>query len=106
MARVPGLFSPGSFIAAGDPFLTLHREMNRLFDDVARGSPSASGQGGSDNKTVVDRKAIALGEAKAGLVDFEGEWPDLQKRLQLIEKGPCFRPRSFAFQSQNVGAFV
>jgi HSP20 family protein len=33
-----------------DPFLSLHREMNRLFDDVFRGStgqmPSSQGQGG------------------------------------------------------------
>ena len=48
MARVPSLFSPGSLWGAGgaDPFLTLHREMNRLFDDVLRGGAvSAGGQG-------------------------------------------------------------
>jgi HSP20 family protein len=45
MARVPGLFSPGSLWGTGgsDPFLTLHREMNRLFDDVLRGSPVSLG---------------------------------------------------------------
>ena len=34
MARVPSLFNPGSLLGVGgnDPFLTLHREMNRLFD--------------------------------------------------------------------------
>jgi len=50
MARVPSLFSPGSLLGTGgsDPFLTLHREMNRLFDDVLRGgSVSSGGQGGS-----------------------------------------------------------
>ena len=52
MARVPSLFSPGSLLGTGgggDPFLTLHREMNRLFDDVLRGSPVSFGgqQGGS-----------------------------------------------------------
>ena len=50
MARVPSLFSPGSLLGVGgggDPFLTLHREMNRLFDDVLRGGgmPTAA-QGG------------------------------------------------------------
>ena len=45
MARVPSLFSPGTLLGAGDPFLTLHREMNRLFDDVLRGAPAAGGQG-------------------------------------------------------------
>src|SRR3954463_1115047 len=50
MAPVPSPFSPGSPLGAGgsDPFLTLHREMNRLFDDVLRGGPvSSGGQGGS-----------------------------------------------------------
>jgi HSP20 family protein len=32
----------------GDPFMSLHREMNRLFDDVFRGMPTAEGaQGGT-----------------------------------------------------------
>ena len=33
------LFTPASLtsIGSGDPFLSLHREMNRLFDDVLRG---------------------------------------------------------------------
>ena len=47
--------SPFGFGGAGerglgrDPFLSLHREMNRLFDDVLRGTfgvPSREGQGG------------------------------------------------------------
>ena len=52
MARYPmTLFTPGGLMGAGghDPFLTLHREMNRLFDDVARSgapAPSGGGQGG------------------------------------------------------------
>ena len=44
MARVPSLFSPGGLMmGGGDPFLTLHREMNRLFDDVARGPVQPGG---------------------------------------------------------------
>ena len=52
MARHPmTLFTPGGPTSAGpgDPFLALHREMNRLFDDALRGglAPSgAQGQGG------------------------------------------------------------
>jgi HSP20 family protein len=56
MARVPSLFSPGSLLGAGgsDPFLTLHREMNRLFDEVLRGGPvSSSGQGGSQGGVLL-----------------------------------------------------
>ncbi len=48
MARYPTIFSPGSLVGTGgaDPFLALHREMNRLFDDVLRGgSPAAQGRG-------------------------------------------------------------
>ena len=53
MARNP--LSPFGFGGVGergvgsDPFLSLHREMNRLFDDVLRGTfgvPSREGQGG------------------------------------------------------------
>ena len=50
MARFPMIpFTPGSLLLGGaDPFLALHREMNRLFDDVLRGggvAPSTGGQG-------------------------------------------------------------
>ena len=46
MARYPiTLFTPGSLMGAGsaDPFLALHREMNRLFDDAMRGGLAQSG---------------------------------------------------------------
>lgn len=46
MARYPvTFFNPGSLIGAGssDPFLALHREMNRLFDDALRGGLAPSG---------------------------------------------------------------
>ena len=50
MARYPvTLFTPGGLVGAGqgDPFLALHREMNRLFDDALRGGVASSGgQGG------------------------------------------------------------
>jgi HSP20 family protein len=49
-------FRPGSGMVPGDPFLSLHREMNRLFDDVFRGAglPAAAGsQGQGDVGTFV-----------------------------------------------------
>jgi HSP20 family protein len=49
MARNPMTpFRPGGGMFPGDPFLSLHREMNRLFDDVFRGTglPTASGSPG------------------------------------------------------------
>jgi HSP20 family protein len=51
MARLPVRFGFESGFPAPmsgfDPFTTLHREMNRLFDDTLRGWPSQSGSGGS-----------------------------------------------------------
>ena len=49
MARNPMTpFRPGGAMFPGDPFLSLHREMNRLFDDVFRGGglPAATGSQG------------------------------------------------------------
>ncbi|MBM6583878.1 Hsp20/alpha crystallin family protein [Microvirga sp. BT689] len=50
-------YRPGGGMFPGDPFLSLHREMNRLFDDVFRGAnlPAASGsQGQGDVGTYVN----------------------------------------------------
>ena len=51
MARFPlTVFTPGGLMGAGsaDPFLALHREMNRLFDDALRGGVAQAGsQAGS-----------------------------------------------------------
>ena len=50
MARNPlTQFRSGSgLLGGGDPFLSLHREMNRLFDDAFRGMPAqGSATGGS-----------------------------------------------------------
>jgi HSP20 family protein len=55
MARVPNLFNPGTLLSVGtDPFLTLHREMNRLFDDVMRGgAPTTAGQSGGQGAVLL-----------------------------------------------------
>ena len=47
MARNPltPFRSGGGLLGGGDPFLSLHREMNRLFDDAFRGAPATAGQG-------------------------------------------------------------
>jgi HSP20 family protein len=51
MARNPLTPSRSGSRPGGDPFLSLHREMNRLFDDVLRGVglPAAGGQTGGTN---------------------------------------------------------
>jgi len=58
MARNPMTpFRHGGGVFPGDPFLSLHREMNRLFDDVFRGvgQPAATGsQGQGDVGTFVN----------------------------------------------------
>ena len=57
MARYPvTFFTPGSLVGAGsgDPFLALHREMNRLFDDALRGGVAqGGGQGGSQGGALL-----------------------------------------------------
>jgi HSP20 family protein len=70
MARVPSLFGPGSLWGTGgsDPFLTLHREMNRLFDDVLRGSPvSSGGQQGSSQAGVLLAPHLDVSETDTAL---------------------------------------
>jgi HSP20 family protein len=56
MARNPlSPFQPGGPAERGlgaDPFMSLHREMNRLFDDVFRGVPMAGSRGGSGSEFV------------------------------------------------------
>ncbi|MBV9735028.1 MAG: Hsp20/alpha crystallin family protein [Acidisphaera sp.] len=48
MARNPLTFGSGGLMSPGytDPFMSLHREMNRLFDDVMRGGVASGGQAG------------------------------------------------------------
>jgi HSP20 family protein len=56
MARNPlSPFQPGGLAERGlgeDPFMSLHREMNRLFDDVFRGVPMAGRRGSSGGEFV------------------------------------------------------
>ena len=58
MARQPmSPYRPGGLAERGtgaDPFLSLHREMNRLFDDVLRGfgPPAATGQAGGGGNFI------------------------------------------------------
>jgi HSP20 family protein len=49
MALVPSFYSPGNLFGpiGSDPFLTLHREMNRMFDEIMRGSWAGTGQSGN-----------------------------------------------------------
>ncbi|MBF9197358.1 Hsp20/alpha crystallin family protein [Microvirga terrestris] len=49
-------FRPSGGMFPGDPFLSLHREMNRLFDDVFRGAslPAAAGSQGQGGGTFVN----------------------------------------------------
>jgi HSP20 family protein len=56
MARNPlSRFRPGGLAERGfgdDPFLSLHREINRMFDDVFRGSPAWGARGGEGSNFV------------------------------------------------------
>jgi HSP20 family protein len=55
MARNPLAPFRSGGLSAGDPFFSLHREINRLFDDVLQrpGLPTAGGQSGSIGSSLL-----------------------------------------------------
>lgn len=72
--------APSRFREEGDPFMTLHREMNRLFDDVFRGFeiPSLSGMSrmgtGWPHVEVVDTdKDLRISAELPGMEDKDVE---------------------------------
>ncbi len=71
MARNPLTTSrPGFGVLGGnDPFLSLHREMNRLFDDVLRGSgpPAMSGSQGPGNVGSFINASVNVSETEKEL---------------------------------------
>lgn len=71
MARVPSIFAPGALLGAGDPFLTLHREMNRLFDDVLREGSASSG---GDRSAAMLAPSIDVSENE-GEITVHAEMP-------------------------------
>jgi HSP20 family protein len=71
--------TPSRYRDEGDPFLTLHREMNRLFDDVFRGFDMApfggvSRMAGWPHMEVVDNdKDVRISAELPGLEDKDVE---------------------------------
>ncbi len=55
MARNPlyPFRSGGGLLGGGDPFLALHRDVNRLFDEAFRGVPASGGQQQGSSGTIV-----------------------------------------------------
>ncbi|WP_262267377.1 Hsp20/alpha crystallin family protein [Microvirga yunnanensis] len=65
MARNPMTpYRPGGEMFPGDPFLSLHREMNRLFDDVFRGTalPASAGSQGQGDVGAFVNASINVSE--------------------------------------------
>lgn len=55
VSRFPVPFGSGrNLFGRSDPFLDLHREMNRLFDDALRGAPAGPGSGALMMAPVMD----------------------------------------------------
>ncbi len=82
MARLPVRFGFESGfpapMAGFEPFTSLHREMNRLFDDALRGMPGASTSGGS---VVAPRMNVSETENE---IRVEAELPGVpEKDIQL-----------------------
>jgi HSP20 family protein len=67
MARNPlSPFQTGSLTGGGfggDPFMSLHREMNRLFDDAFRGTagqmPTGQGRGGNEGSMLMPQMDVS-----------------------------------------------
>jgi HSP20 family protein len=50
--------TPGTGAWGAGPFLLLHREMNRLFDEVARGGPLAAGDAAKEAAVLIPRMDV------------------------------------------------
>jgi len=72
--------APGRYREESDPFMTLHREMNRLFDDVLRGFDMAPFGGGTNRpagwprmEVVETDKEVRVSAELPGLEDKDVE---------------------------------
>ena len=85
MARLPVRFGFESGFPAPmsgfDPFTTLHREMNRLFDDTLRGWPSSAASGGGGG-VMAPRMNVSETENE---IRVEAELPGVSEKDVNIE---------------------
>ncbi|KAB0266115.1 Hsp20/alpha crystallin family protein [Microvirga brassicacearum] len=101
---------PGRYREESDPFMTLHREMNRLFDNVLRGFEAAPLVGGlsrmggwpsvevteTDNDVHVSAELPGMDEKDIevlmndGILTIRGE-----KRSEVEDKARSFSERSY-----------
>lgn len=81
MARVPTVFTPGALMGfgGGDPFLTLHREMNRLFDDVVRGGGVPTGSAGGGQTSMLLAPHMDVSETE-GEIRIQAEMPGVTEQ--------------------------
>src|SRR3546814_8005530 len=81
-----GLMSPG------DPFLDLHREMNRLFDDIYRGMGGSEGEPGG----LMTAPRLDVHETENGLeisAELSGvPQDDIDLRVERSEENPSELP--------------
>lgn len=116
MARNPLTpFRSGSLFGGGDPFLSLHREMNRLFDDVLRGGvPASGGQSGSQSMLAPhinvseSDKEIRVTAELPGVTDKDIQ-VDLHDDVLVIRGEKKFERKeekeSFHFVERSFGTF-
>ncbi len=86
--------TPSRYREEGDPFMTLHREMNRLFDDVFRGFDMAqfgslSGMGRTTGWPGLEEKdvEVLMGD---GVLTIRGE-----KKSEVEDKERAFSERTY-----------
>jgi HSP20 family protein len=86
MARLPVRFGFESGFPAPmsgfDPFTTLHREMNRLFDDALRGWPSSPASSGGGGNVMAPRINVSETENE---IRVEAELPGVSEKDVNIE---------------------
>jgi len=115
VSRMMTPFGGRGLMNRGDPFLDLHREMNRLFDDTLRGmGGSASGQGAMMGMPRIDvHDAEESLEITAELPGVKQEDVDLrlegdmltisgEKRQEHQDKKAHFVERSYGSFSRSV----
>lgn len=72
-------YSGGGLLGGGDPFLSLHREINRMFDDVFRGAGLPAGRG----------DGLGAGQGAGGsLINAHMDVAETEKELRITAELP------------------
>jgi len=115
MARNPLTSFRTGGLTGGDPFLSLHREMNRLFDDVLRGGLSAGGGQGLAGNVIAPQINVSETDTEIRVtaelpgVNENDVQVDLNDDLLVIRGEKKFERKdekeNFHFMERSYGTF-